>query len=649
MSVGPSEGGGGGGGPGGGPRSADDGLSATLLGIAGSHGVVVAPAIVVGTARARHHRRRVRPEGVDGETERFHAAVAAVAHELKEKIADLDGSVGGSILEAYLHMVGDPMLDEHVCRHIRTDRKRADWAVFAATEAFADKLGALDDPYMRERRHDIEFVGDLLLRALGGGERPTFDITEPSIVVAHDLSPADTAAMVGQPVVGFITEVGSRTSHTSIMARALEIPAVVGVVDALGQIDAGDVLALDGLRGRVIVNPDDEEVDDVERRRARYLAWTQELDAHRDDPARTKDDVALNLRANIELPEEAAIARTHGAEGVGLYRTEYLYVSRSAPPDEDEQLAVYRRVLHAMGDAHPITLRTFDIGGDKFVTTFPTPDELNPMLGLRAVRLALAEPELLMTQLRAMLRASAFGPVRVMVPLVATLTELREVRARFETARAQVREAGHAMADHIPLGVMIEVPAAAMMARHFAVEADFMSIGTNDLVQYALAVDRTNRALAHLASPFDPAILALVQTVVAAGREHSCPVSVCGEMASEPYGALLLLGLGVVDFSMESMAIPEIKEAAARIPMTDCVQVAELALQMATADEVVELLSDTFEPRLHDVLTGQPESISFSSAPSSSPSRASRSLPRRRSSGQHRFDLPPPPDDEENP
>lgn len=605
-----------------------------LIGIAGSHGVVVAPAIVVGTARSRYRRRRVTPDEVDGEQARFTEAVAAVASELREKVDDLDNGVGASILEAYLLMVGDVTLDEHVRRHIRQDRKRADWAVAASTQAFADKLGAFDDPYMRERRHDIEFVGDLLLRALGGDQAPSFDISERSIVVARDLSPADTAAMVGKPVVGFITEVGSRTSHTSIMARALEIPAVVGVQDALARIDAGDVVALDGLRGRVIVNPNDDEVEDAERRRARYMAWARELDTHRDDPAKTKDDVSLSLRANIELPEEATIACTHGAEGVGLYRTEYLYVNREQPPTEDEQFEIYRRVLEAMGTEHPITLRTFDIGGDKFVTTFRMPDELNPMLGLRAVRLALAEPELLMTQLRAMLRASALGPVRIMIPLVATLGELREVRALFDEARAELEEQGVAMADHVPLGVMIEVPAAAMMADRFAAEAEFMSIGTNDLVQYALAVDRTNRALAHLASPFDPAILKLIKRVVEAGKTQSCPVSVCGEMASEPYGALLLLGLGIRDLSMESVAIPEIKEAVARIPLTDCERVAELALDMSTARDVAELLTDTFEPRLRDVLTGQPESIvppvpsSRNRTPSSRQSRATSSRSR---------------------
>lgn len=584
--------------------------SEVMIGLAGSHGVVVAPAVVLGNARARFRRRRIVSGHVDVERQRFDAAVAQVEDELRGKIANLSGRIEASILEAYLLMVGDEVLADEVGKQIDDERRCADWAVWAATQALASKLGAVDDPYMRERSHDIEFVGELLLRALGGGDAVgiLFDVTEPSIIVAHDLSPADTASMIGKPVVGFVTEVGSRTSHTAIMARALEIPAVVGLKDALSRIGTGDLLVLDGLRGRVIVAPSVDEVDDAERRASRYDAWARELNRKRDEPARTTDGVGMALRANIELPEEAAIARDHGAEGVGLYRTEFLYVNRRSPPSEDEQLDIFRRVLDVMGD-RPVTLRTFDIGGDKFTTTFRMPDELNPMLGLRAVRLALAEPNVFLVHLRAMVRASAFGNVRVMIPLVSTVDELRAVRELLARAEDEVRAAGQPCADRIPLGVMIEVPAAAVMAHRFAEEADFMSIGTNDLVQYALAVDRTNRSLAHLASPFDPAILRLIHGVVVAGRAHDCPVSVCGEMASEPYGALMLLGLGVRELSMESVAVPEVKEAVGRVQLAEIERLAEIALEMATAAEVEELLADALEPRLHDIITGQPDSV----------------------------------------
>jgi len=584
--------------------------SHTLMGIAGSHGVVIAPAIVIGNHKVSFWRRRVRHEQKDAEWKRFVSAVTGVQDDLRRKIEALEtGGVEASILEAYLLMVGDETLADQVRLRMYDKSYGADWAVAAATEQLATRLGAVDDPYMRERSHDVGFVGDLLLRALGGTSQvTTLSVDEPTIVVARDLSPADTAGMVGQRVVGFVTEVGSRTSHTSIMARALEIPAVVGVKDAVLQVESGDIVIVDGLRGRVVVNPEPEEVEDAERRALRYAAMAQQLGAHRDEPALTTDGTRVGLGANIELPDEAAIALEHGAESVGLYRTEFLYVNRASPPTEDEQYEIFMRVLDTMGD-RTITLRTFDIGGDKFVTAFRLPDELNPMLGLRAVRLALQEREVFLAHLRAMVRASAHGNVRIMIPLVSSIGELRAVRELLEQARAEVIDHGGAAADSIELGVMIEVPAAAMMADVFAAEADFMSIGTNDLVQYALAIDRTNRALAYLASPYDPSILRMIERVIAAGAAHGCPVSVCGEMASEPYGALLLLGLGIRSLSMESVAIPEIKEAVNRSSLAELRELAIQALAMSTAVEVEQLLEQALEPRLHDLLTGQPDSI----------------------------------------
>jgi phosphotransferase system enzyme I (PtsI) len=392
----------------------------------------------------------------------------------------------------------------------------------------------------------------------------------------------------------------------------------VGLNGALERIASGDLLVLDGLRGRVIVDPTVEQLQEAERRAARYATMARELGASRDQPALTKDGVRVTLQANIELPDEAAVALEHGAEGIGLYRTEFVYVNRTEQPTEEEQFEIFKRVVEQMGP-RPVTLRTFDIGGDKFVTTFRLPSELNPMLGLRAVRLALAEPKVFSAHLRAMLRASAFGDVRILIPMVSAVAELTQVRELLQLARRQVVERGQACADDIPLGVMIEVPAAAVMASTFAAQADFMSIGTNDLVQYALAVDRTNRALAHLASPYHPSILRMVHGVIRAGRENNCPVSLCGEMASEIYGALLLLGLGLRDLSMESVAIPEIKEAISRARLAELEQLAERALALGSAEEVVEMLDEALEGRVHDLLTGQPDSMPGSlRSPSSS-------------------------------
>jgi phosphotransferase system enzyme I (PtsI) len=599
----------------------------TLLGIAGSHGVVIARAVVMATNRVGYPRKRISVGGAGVEWNRFVDAVCEVQNDLREMIDAIEeGRPEGSILEAYLLMVGDEILARMVHEQINKRRHCADWAVGSAIADIAGQLSEGDDPYIRERRHDIEFVGERLLRALGGVSSPSdaLELTEPTVIVAHDLSPADTAAMMSAPVVAFVTESGSRTSHTSIMARALAIPAVVGVKDALEKIGTGDLLVVDGLRGRVLVEPDPVQLADAEKRRSRHLAMAEQLGLSRDRPAKTLDGVRITLHANIELPDEAQIALDHGAEGIGLYRTEYLYVSRSEPPSEDEQTEVFCRVLDQLS-GRPVTLRTFDIGGDKFVSAFRLPRELNPMLGLRAVRLALSEPVVFMAHLRAMVRASAHGDVRIMIPLVSSLDELKQVRVLLELAREQVREAGQPQADSIPLGVMIEVPAAAIMAHRFAEVADFMSIGTNDLVQYALAVDRTNRALAHLASPFDPAIIRLITGVLEAGRAHSCPVSLCGEMASEVYGALLLLGLGVRDLSMESVALPEIKEAIARMNIAELEGLAEQALELSTAAEVEQLLTDALEPRVHDLITGQPDAGPGGERPLSSRGRATAS------------------------
>ncbi len=595
---------------------------AILLGIAGSHGVVAAHAVVMETGRTGFSRRRIRSEEGDEEWERFGAAVSSVKADLRKMIERLDGAgPEASILGAYLLMVGDETLAEAVRGQIGAKRRCAGWAVAGATTAIARQLSEVDDPYIRKRGHDVEFVGDLLIRALAGEAEPdaALEVSEPSIVVAHDLSPADTAAMMAAPIVGFVTEVGSRTSHTAIMARALAIPAVVGVKDALRRIDSGDQLVLDGLRGMVTLHPTAEELEEADRRAGRYHALTSELGKLRAEPTVTQDGVRVALHANIERPAEARIATDHGAEGVGLYRTEYLYVNRRQPPSEEEQLAAFAKVIERM-DGLPVTLRIFDIGGDKFITTFRLPRELNPMLGLRAVRLALAERDLLLEHLRAMVRASALGPVRIMVPLVATLEELGRVKEALAEAKAQIAARGEPMADSIPLGVMIEVPSAALIADRFAVAADFMSIGTNDLVQYTLAIDRSNRALAYLASPYDPAVLRLIDGVIRAGRDHDCPVSLCGEMASSPLGALLLAGLGLRSMSMESVAIPEIKEALKRVALPELQQLAGQALELPGAAQVQGLLLNALEPRLRDILSGEADSV-----PPSPPKPAGRS------------------------
>jgi phosphotransferase system enzyme I (PtsI) len=577
-----------------------------LRGIAGSPGVAIGKAVVIGSPRSVYAHRAIEPEEVAAELRRYDLAVARAQLDLRDMARRVgDRRAESSILEAYVLMVGDETLAEAVRGNIQGKLQCAEWAVAGAIEAYASRLAAVNDPYLRERSHDVEFIGDRLLRALGGRTSDRVPRLDGQlIIVAHDLSPADTAGMVDDPVGGFVTEMGTRTSHTSIMARALEIPCVVGVAEALSRVTTGDLIIVDGIRGEVTLHPTREAIEDARSRVDRYVAFARGLQEARDRAPATKDGVPVSLRANVELPAEAILARDQGAAGIGLYRTEFLYIDRISPPSEEEQYDIFRAVVEAMRP-RPVTLRTFDIGGDKFASSFKVPPEMNPMLGLRAVRLALSRPDVFLDHLRAMVRASAHGEVKVMVPMVSNLTELREVRRLLLQAQHEVRARGQACAAEIPLGVMIEVPAAAVMVDFFAEEAAFLSLGTNDLIQYALAVDRTSQSMAYLASPFHPAVLRMIAGVVRAGEEWSCPVSVCGAMASDPLAAILLLGLGVRDLSMEAAAIPEIKETLRRVTLVEAEAAAGEAMRMRTAEEIEHLLAETFAPRLYDLLTGE--------------------------------------------
>ncbi|MEO6419071.1 MAG: phosphoenolpyruvate--protein phosphotransferase [Polyangiaceae bacterium] len=598
------------------PPSSGEATSETrvIKGIAGSPGVAVGPALVIGEMRAAYTRRHIHTAQMEAEIARVRSAVESAKASLREVSARMVSDAARNqapILEAYLLMLDDPLLHERVQRKILQEKKCAEWAVAAAGEdilrLFHPDTKYEKDAYIHERRHDVEFVCDRLLRALMGEPGhliPRLD--QPMIVVARDLSPADTAGMVREPALGFVTEVGTRTSHTSIMARALEIPAVVGVANLLNCIRTGDTIIVDGLRGEITLHPNEQAIADAHGRSARHLAFARGLLSARNEPCVTASGETVTLRANVELPAEAILALDHGAQGIGLYRTEFLYIDRSTLPTEDEQYELYRAVVEAVAP-HPVTLRTFDIGGDKFASTFELPVEMNPALGLRAVRLALSEPLVFMTQLRAMVRASAHGDVRIMVPMVTTVHEMREVRVLLQRAMAEVRERGLVHAGDIPLGMMIEVPSAALMADIFAREAEFFSIGTNDLIQYALAIDRTSRTLASLASPFDPSILRLIASVAGVSRAKNIPTSLCGAMASDPLAATLLVGLGLRELSMEAAAIPEIKEAIRRVTVTECEAAAEEALSCESAEAVEGLVARLFAPRFFDLLAGSAE------------------------------------------
>jgi phosphotransferase system enzyme I (PtsI) len=575
-----------------------------LQGIAGAPGIVVGKAWVLQTGDGEPitGKRRIHPDEIPAQLARVESAIERAQADLVALAARLpEEPLGDSrgILDAYLAMMGDPMLRTRIERGIREERLDAESATSAAAAQIAALFGEAvrSDAYIAERRHDVEFVCQRLVRALQSTDEYPAVGTEPCIVIAHDLSPADTAAMSETAVLAFVTARGSRTSHTAIVARALEIPAVLGVDSPrLREIRTGDTVIVDGYAGVVLLQPSEADREEACARQSRYAAHTRRLasEAERRATALASGE-AIELSANIELEAEVDLAVRYGAHGIGLFRTEFLYVNRATLPTEQEQYDTFARTVLRMA-GRPVVLRTFDIGGDKFASSFALPEEMNPALGLRAIRLALQSPQVLLTQLRAMVRASALGDVRIMIPMVTTLAELRHARRLLAQA---ARDVGLAPP---PLGIMVEVPAAAIMADVFAREAQFFSIGTNDLVQYALAVDRTSRTLASLASPFDPAVLRLVRTVVRAGADGQIPVSLCGAMAQEPLGALLLVGLGLRSLSMGAGALLEVGQALRQVTLAECEDAAQAALAATTADEAQRAVAERLDARLEDAL-----------------------------------------------
>jgi phosphoenolpyruvate-protein phosphotransferase (PTS system enzyme I) len=583
------------------PPSGDARAPIVLQGIAGAPGVVVASVVILDDRRTTFQRKRLRASEVAGEMARVDAAVEraqASLVEISERVSMRPLGESRAILEAYLAMVRDPMLHDRIEHGIRKDRLCAEWAVASAADsivlAFTEGLRELRDPYIEERKHDVEFVADKLLHALSGADGPAIRIEHPAIIVARDFSPADTAVMGRMPVLGFVTARGSSTSHTSIMARALHIPAVVGIsAHELASLRTGDTVVLDGNRGVVVLYPDPPMVRDAQARAKKQSALAAKLRG-RSGPSRSKCGTPLLFKANIELPEEVEAVMAMNADGIGLYRTEFMYINRKEPPSEQEQFEVFQSVVRNL-DGRPVTLRTFDLGGDKFASAFALPEELNPALGLRAVRLALKVPDVLLTQLRAMVRASAEGPVRIMIPMVTTLMELRAVRALLTRACEQVSLPAP------PLGMMVEVPAAALLADVFAKSADFFSIGTNDLVQYALAVDRTSRSVADLASPLDPSVLRLIDMVLRAGQAEGITTALCGQMAQDPLSSALLLGMGLRRFSIGGPALALVREALSRVTIAECEQAAKDVRMCVERSAVHEVLTQHFGPRLSDL------------------------------------------------
>ncbi len=571
--------------------------SATLVGIGASPGVALGPAFVFESGRVRTPRYHLPGEKIGPELERLRAAVqlsdrqlAEVRARLEKDQAAVQAAFGGAreqglIVEAYQSMLRDAVFLGEVEGLVRDERLNAEWAVRRCLRRVKGALGQGDD-YFRERRADLDFLGDRIVRNLLGQVAEIVDAPpDGCVLVARDLSPADAALLlVPGKVLGLVTDQGGRTGHTALVARAREIPAVVGVGDVTSRLSRGDLVALDGVQGTVVLRPTEGERRHLEEGRSRFLHHEAELLETRDLPTTTLDGVRVKLLGNIEFRDEVPSLWSHGGEGVGLYRTEFLYLDRRDLPTEEDHVAIYRELLERAAP-RPVTIRTFDLGADK-VPGGARRREVNPAMGLRAIRFTLRSPSLFRTQLRALLRASSHGQLRIMFPMVSGLTELREARAHLEFARAELAREGRPMAERIPVGIMIELPAAAAIADRLARECDFFSIGTNDLIQYTLAADRGNPAVSYLFRPMHLGILRMIQFTVRSAHEAGIPVAMCGEMAGDPFYAAMLVGLGLDELSMTASSIPAVKRVIRAMRRDDAVQLAQEAMGFGTAEEI---------------------------------------------------------------
>jgi phosphotransferase system enzyme I (PtsI) len=578
-----------------------------LRGIAVSPGIAQGPVVVVDPRGLRLPPRSIAAPAVQGELLRLYRGLDAARTEASQDEAEARTRLGpqyADILAAHCRMIADPTLRNEARQLIEADQIAAEHAVLEVLEGHATGLERLTDSHLAARAADVRDIEARILAHLIGERPQSFqeDLAAPTIVLAHDLAPSEAARLDPRRVPGFATEAGGRSSHTAIVAAALEIPAVAGLGPFLDRARHCRLAIVDGDQGLLILDPDDRTVDHYRKAAVERSAWFQALAQQADRPAQTRDGCSVELWGNIEFGGEVAACLSRGAVGVGLFRTEFLFLNTEVPPSEDQQFEAYAAVVRSL-HGRPITIRTLDLGADKLAGYSPGGHlESNPVLGLRSLRLSLRDPGLFRPQLRALLRASTLGEVRILFPLVSTLAELRAARAVLDEVAAELRAQGHPIREKLPVGIMIEVPAAALMADRLAKEVDFFSIGTNDLIQYTLAVDRTNETVADLYCPSDPAVLRLIGMVVEAARAHRIEASVCGTMGGEPLYTMLLLGLGVRQLSMVPHQLPEIKRVIRAVQIQDARKVAAEALRLETARDVAQLL----ETALHRALPERP-------------------------------------------
>lgn len=551
-------------------------------------------------------RYRIAPSQIGDEIGRFEAALIQTRMqilEMQQRIAESIGAKDAAIFDAHLLVVEDRTLIDEVLRKLETDLCNVEWVFQEVATRYAETLSKIDDPYLRERALDIQDVTKRVIRNLQGKAPKKFlGLSEPHILIAHNLTPSDTASMKREHVLGIATDLGSRTSHTAIMARSLNIPAIVGLHDVTAKLETGQDVLLDGTDGLLIVDPAPETLAQyakIESKRARVVAKLREL---RETSSTTRDGHHIVLSANIELLEDVDAVKANGAEGIGLYRTEFLYLNRNTLPTEEEQYEVYRKVAESV-QPDPLIIRTFDLGGDKLAPgTVDITDELNPFLGWRAIRFCLENIDIFKTQLRAILRASVVGNVKIMFPMISGLDELRGAIAVLAECKKELCSSKIDVGEEIEVGAMIEIPSAAISANVLAREADFFSIGTNDLIQYALAVDRVNEKIAHLYEPTHPAVLRLLKMIADAAHANNIWVGVCGEMAGDVALIPLLLGLGMDELSASATLVPQVKRAVQSLAIPECRELVEVALNLDTGSEILARCLELADKRYGDLL-----------------------------------------------
>ncbi len=568
-----------------------------LKGISGSPGICIGKAYVVDREGINIiERYPIAKAMLSKEIDRFKHAVAKAKKEHAKVIKALDKDVSETlnILETHMALFKDKMLYGRTIETIQNEQINAEWALRKVSRLIKLMFQEVEDPYLQSRVNDIVQVSDKIMsNLLGARDIKIADINKRVIIVAHDLSPADASQIQLERIKGFVTDRGGKDSHTGIVAKSLKIPSVFGLARATASINNDDILIVDGSSGLIIINPEEDTLFKYEERLARFEAYRADIERESHLPAITRDGVSLNLMANIELVEEVVSAKDNGASGIGLFRTEFLYLDLKRFPTEEEMLIKYKELAELMAP-EPVTIRTLDINGDKFNPYIDPVEEANPALGLRAVRFCLENKDIFITQIKAILRAAAFGNIKLLIPMISCMEELIQVKAIVRQAVMELERDEKVFNKDVPLGIMIEVPSAVLMADELAKEVAFFSIGTNDLTQYSMAIDRRNRRVAHLYQGLNPAVLKMIKMTLTAARNNNIEVIMCGEMAGDPINIPVLLGFGIRNLSMNAASIPVIKKMVREIDMENARKLSDALFQFITVEEITRFVQDAF-------------------------------------------------------